>query len=53
LLELPVPRYHHHPLLTDSAGRRFAKRDRSLTIESLRAAGRSPAEIRALAGFPE
>ena len=26
LLDLPVPEYHHHRLITDSAGRRFATR---------------------------
>jgi glutamyl-Q tRNA(Asp) synthetase len=53
LLDLPAPRYHHHRLLTDASGRRYAKRDRALTIAALRAAGRSPAEVRALAGFVE
>jgi len=51
LLELPVPRYCHHGLLRDAEGRRFAKRDKSLTIASLRKAGKSPAEVRKLAGF--
>ena len=51
LLGLPVPRWHHHGLLTDATGRRLAKRDRSLTIRALREAGKSPREVRALAGF--
>jgi glutamyl-Q tRNA(Asp) synthetase len=51
LLGLKVPRYHHHKLLTDASGRRYAKRDRALTLRALREAGRSPAEVRALAGF--
>lgn len=51
LLELPVPDYHHHRLLTDADGKRFAKRDRSLTLQALRAAGHSAAEVRRLAGF--
>jgi glutamyl-Q tRNA(Asp) synthetase len=51
LLDLPVPRYLHHRLLTDASGRRYAKRDRALTIAALRDAGRSPAEVRARAGF--
>jgi len=50
LLGLPAPRYRHHPLLTDASGRRLAKRDRAATIRSLRAAGRSPAEVLTLAG---
>src|SRR3546814_7715264 len=33
LLGLPTPRYHHHPLVTDAAGRRLAKRDRALRSE--------------------
>ncbi len=51
LLGLPVPHYHHHKLLTDASGRRYAKRDRALTLRALREAGRTPAEVRALAGF--
>jgi len=53
LLDLPVPRYLHHRLLTDASGRRYAKRDRALTIAALRDAGHSPAEVRARAGFTE
>ena len=49
LLDLPTPRYRHHPLLTDAAGRRLAKRDRALTIRAMREAGRSPEEILAAA----
>jgi glutamyl-Q tRNA(Asp) synthetase len=51
LLDLPVPVYHHHALLTDAAGRRYAKRDRSLTLAALRQSGRSPEEVRRMAGF--
>ena len=53
LLDLPVPLYHHHPLLIDASGRRLAKRDRAVTLAALRQAGRTPAEVRAMAGFPE
>ncbi|MGE5546636.1 MAG: tRNA glutamyl-Q(34) synthetase GluQRS [Solirubrobacterales bacterium] len=53
LLGLPVPEYAHHGLLTDETGRRFAKRDKSLTLASLREAGRSAAEVRAMAGFAD
>lgn len=53
LMGWPVPRWRHHPLLTGPDGRRFAKRDRALTLRALRAAGRSPAEVRAMAGFPD
>jgi len=51
LLDLPTPRYRHHRLLTDAEGRRYAKRDRALTLASLRDAGRTPAEIRRLVGL--
>jgi glutamyl-Q tRNA(Asp) synthetase len=53
LLGLPTPRYRHHALLTDAAGRRFAKRDRAASLRKLREAGRTPAEVRALAGFDD
>lgn len=51
LLDLPVPDYHHHRLLTDETGRRYAKRDRSLTLDTLRRSGRTPADIRAMIGL--
>lgn len=51
LLGLPVPEWHHHRLLTDDHGKRFAKRDKSLTLRALREAGKTPDEVRALAGF--
>jgi glutamyl-Q tRNA(Asp) synthetase len=53
LLGLPTPRYRHHALLTDESGRRYAKRDRSLTLCALREAGRTPADVRAMAGFAD
>ena len=49
----PEPAYAHHKLLTDSAGRRLAKRDRAATLRSLRAAGHMPAAVRAMAGVPD
>ena len=45
LLGLPTPRYRHHPLLTDAAGRRLAKRDHAPTIRAMRAAGMRPTEV--------
>jgi glutamyl-Q tRNA(Asp) synthetase len=53
LLDLPVPVWRHHRLLLDAQGRRFAKRDRAPTLAAMRAAGKSAAEIRSLAGFPD
>jgi glutamyl-Q tRNA(Asp) synthetase len=51
VLGLPTPRYRHHALLRDASGRRFAKRDRALTLAALRASGVTPAEARHRAGF--
>jgi len=53
LLGLNTPAYHHHPMLTDQSGRRLAKRDRAATLVSLRKAGKTPAEVRALTGFSD
>jgi glutamyl-Q tRNA(Asp) synthetase len=53
LLGLDVPEYWHHPLILGPDGKRFAKRDRSVTVRALRAAGHAPAEVRALAGFAD
>jgi glutamyl-Q tRNA(Asp) synthetase len=46
LLGLPTPRYRHHRLITDEAGRRLAKRDQDKTLRALRAEGATPADIR-------
>ena len=51
LLDLPEPRYRHHRLLTDDGGRRYAKRDRSLTLRALRDAGKSADDVRSMAGL--
>lgn len=52
LLGLPTPVYRHHRLLTGPDGKRYAKRDRTLTLASLRAEGLSLADIRARIGLP-
>ena len=44
LLDLPVPAYRHHRLLTDAAGKRLAKRSDAASIQALRKAGTSPEE---------
>ncbi|HYD67090.1 tRNA glutamyl-Q(34) synthetase GluQRS [Azospirillum sp.] len=49
LLGYAVPEWHHHGLLTNERGERLAKRDKAQTLRSLRDAGRTPAEVRALA----
>jgi glutamyl-Q tRNA(Asp) synthetase len=45
LLDLPVPDWHHHPLLTDQSGQRLAKRAGAPSIRGLREAGVSAAEV--------
>ncbi len=39
LLGLPVPAYHHHPLVVDADGRRLAKRDGATSLAEMRGAG--------------
>ncbi|MGN7869899.1 tRNA glutamyl-Q(34) synthetase GluQRS [Paracoccus sp. 22332] len=46
LLTLPTPRYHHHRLIRDDAGRRLAKRDDARAIRSYREGGATPQDIR-------
>jgi glutamyl-Q tRNA(Asp) synthetase len=53
LLGLAAPVYHHHVLLTNAAGERLAKRDAAASLRSLRAAGATPAAVRAMAGFSD
>ncbi|WP_422001020.1 tRNA glutamyl-Q(34) synthetase GluQRS [Reyranella sp.] len=45
LLGYDPPLYAHHPLLTDPSGRRFAKRDRDMTIRAMRESGMTPAAV--------
>jgi len=40
-----TPRYHHHALITDQAGRKFSKSDKDLTIQTLRESGLSSADV--------
>lgn len=47
LLGYEVPGYHHHALMTDETGRRFAKRDKAVTLRSLRAEGLTAEQVRA------
>ncbi len=51
LMGWPTPTYRHHRLLAGPDGRRYAKRDRSVTLEQLRAGGMSPEALRAELGF--
>jgi glutamyl-Q tRNA(Asp) synthetase len=47
LLGLPTPIYRHHRLLVGPDGKRYAKRDKAQTLRELRAAGVTPATLRA------
>ncbi len=51
LMGWPVPVHVHHRLLVGEDGRRYAKRDRSVTLAELRAGGMSPEALRAELGF--
>ena len=53
VLGYDVPAYLHHPILTDSEGKRFAKRDQSVTIRSLRTSGKTPDDIRSMIGLED
>ncbi|MEZ0390364.1 MAG: tRNA glutamyl-Q(34) synthetase GluQRS [Verrucomicrobium sp.] len=52
VLELPVPLWKHHRLITDEAGKRLAKRDDARSLRSLREAGWTPGQVRAAIGAP-
>ena len=51
LLGLDVPEWRHHPLLTDERGKRFAKRDKAVTLRDMREASRNPGDLRRELGF--
>jgi glutamyl-Q tRNA(Asp) synthetase len=51
LMGWTTPVYRHHRLLVGPDGRRYAKRDRSVTLEQLRAGGLTPEQLRAELGF--
>jgi glutamyl-Q tRNA(Asp) synthetase len=51
LMGWPTPVYRHHRLLTGADGRRFAKRDGSVTLAQIRANGVDAATLRAELGF--
>jgi glutamyl-Q tRNA(Asp) synthetase len=50
LLGYVTPDYRFHRLLTGVDGRRYAKRDKSLTLRELRAGGETPESIRVMVG---
>jgi len=47
----PTPIYRHHGLIRDDTGKRLAKRDDARALSTLRAEGRTPADIRAMVGL--
>lgn len=49
LMKWPSPIYTHHALMVDETGRRYAKRDKSMTLQAMRAVGATPETIRARA----
>ncbi len=52
LLGLRVPEWHHHKLLLDSEGKRFAKRNNAVTLQHLREENKkSPQDVREMTGF--
>ncbi|MFP6713248.1 MAG: tRNA glutamyl-Q(34) synthetase GluQRS [Rhodospirillales bacterium] len=51
LLDYETPAYRFHHLLTDAEGKRFAKRDKSLTLQTLREEGKTLEDIKAMAGW--
>jgi len=51
LMGWPAPIYRHHRLLAGPDGRRYAKRDRSVTLAELRAGGLTAEALREELGF--
>ncbi|MET0546187.1 MAG: tRNA glutamyl-Q(34) synthetase GluQRS [Caulobacterales bacterium] len=51
LLGLPTPAYRHHALIVGPDGKRYAKRDQSVTLRALRAESKGPEDIRRLIGL--
>jgi glutamyl-Q tRNA(Asp) synthetase len=51
VLGYPTPVYHHHPLITDTNGKRLAKIDRSKALAKYRAEGASVQDIKDLIGW--
>ena len=51
LLDIPSPVYRHHRLILNEDGKKFSKRDQSVTLRALRADGATPAEILRIIGL--
>jgi len=53
LLGLPAPRYRHHRLVLDDAGRKLSKSTQATSLAELRGNGITPAAIRQRLGLPQ
>lgn len=51
LMGWPAPVYEHHALLRDDSGNKLSKRQRSISLASLRADGMTPDQVRARLGY--
>jgi glutamyl-Q tRNA(Asp) synthetase len=51
LLGLHAPHYHHHRLVVDAEGRKLSKSTQATALRALRAQGKTPGDIRRLAGL--
>jgi glutamyl-Q tRNA(Asp) synthetase len=51
ILDLPVPRYIHHPLIPDEAGRKLSKSAGDKSLAALREEGVTPEQIKRQLGF--
>ncbi len=51
LLGLPAPTYFHHRLIPDANGRKLSKSNRDTGLDALRAAGKSPGDVRRMVGL--
>lgn len=52
LLGYATPDYCHHPLLKNAQGERLSKRDGAVAIRTLREQGKTPEQVREMAGWP-
>ena len=53
LLDLPVPVYQHHRLITDAGGRKLAKSAGDTSLRQLRRQGLTATDVRRLVGLSE
>jgi glutamyl-Q tRNA(Asp) synthetase len=51
LLDLPVPRYHHHRLVLDEQRRKLSKSTRATALRELRRQGARAADVRGIIGL--